>query len=404
MRLASLRELSVSCKRHHVTEAIDSRAPWLAAFVDSLRLRAAEAEELGKLPDATIADAWEADYFSTLTPRCYGGQERGFAEFLDVNRRIAQGCTSSAWTLSFLALHAWIACKFPRELQQELFAAGRPPLIPMPLAPTGKARQAEGGFQISGRWEWATGIQHGEWVMVSCLEPETPGPLFCMLRTADVEIEDNWRVSGMAATGSNAVRAREVFVPRHRAVAAIHLKLGKSPGEELHGLPTLAYPLGPTLALVAATPALGAAEAAVEHFTERIREKIQAYSFAKQAELPATHLRLGEALATVRAARLVWRDAIRELEEIGPRGNEAPVESLAAIRLAAADVVRMANVAANTLAAAAGASSSYLTAPLQRILRDVQMIRGHVVFDWDRAAQIGGKIHLGFPPEIADLL
>ncbi len=64
----------------------------------------------------------------------------------------------------------------------------------------------------------------------------------------------------------------------------------------------------------------------------------------------------------------------------------------------------MANVAVNSLAGAAGASSGFLTSPLQRHLRDVQMMRGHVVFDWDRAAQIGGRIALGLEPTLADLL
>lgn len=377
---------------------------WIAPFVERLRVRAADAEDTGRLPAETVASAAAEGFFSTLTPRAYGGEERSFADVLDQSRRMAHGCTSSAWTLSFLALHAWLMCKFQPELQRELFAGGEPPLVAAPLAPTGRAEPVEGGYRVSGRWEWATGIRHANWAMVSCLEPESPAPLFCVLPAGEVEVEDNWHVAGMSATGSNAIRVAGAVVPRHRTLSAIYLKLGRSPGEAIHDCATLAYPLGPTLALVAATPALGAAEAAVACFEARIREKVQAYSGRRQLEVATTQMRLGEALATVRAAHLVWRDAIRQLEEIGPLGNEAPVEKLAAIRLAAAHVVRLANDVANGLAAAAGASSGYLSAPLQRILRDLQMIRGHVVFDWDRAAQIGGKIALGFPPDIADLL
>jgi hypothetical protein len=100
----------------------------------------------------------------------------------------------------------------------------------------------------------------------------------------------------------------------------------------------------------------------------------------------------------------VWADAIQSLERIGPQGAAASNDDLAAIRLAGANVVRLANEAANGLAAAAGASSGFLSSPLQRHLRDLQMIRGHVVFDWDRAAQIGGKVALGIEPVPADLL
>jgi hypothetical protein len=95
---------------------------------------------------------------------------------------------------------------------------------------------------------------------------------------------------------------------------------------------------------------------------------------------------------------------VRRLVEIGPSGSAAPLEALAEIRLACAHVVRLANTAVNTLGAAAGASAGYTSSPLQRQLRDLQMIRGHVVYDWDRAAQIAGKLALGLPPLPTDML
>jgi alkylation response protein AidB-like acyl-CoA dehydrogenase len=376
---------------------------WLDGFVERVAARAVAAEDLRRLPAETVAEAAEAGYFAMLLPAAHGGREAGFAEFLDSTRRIAQGCTSSAWTLSFLALHAWLLCKFEPQLQAELFSGGAVPMAPAPLAPTGTATPVEGGYRVSGAWDWATGIMHSNWVMVGCNVPGA-GPRFAVLPVADVSIEDNWHVAGMCATGSATVHVRDAFVPAHRTVDLMQMQFAGGPGEALHNMATIRYPLGPTLALVACTPALGAAEAAVESFTARMAAKVQAYSGARQAELPATHLRLGEALALLHAAQLVWRDAIRELESIGPSGAGAPVASRVRIRLAAATVVRMANDIINNLAAAAGASAGFRSAPLQRALRDVQMMRGHVVFDWDRATQIAGRIALGADPVPADML
>jgi alkylation response protein AidB-like acyl-CoA dehydrogenase len=244
---------------------------------------------------------------------------------------------------------------------------------------------------------------HADWVMVTALDREA-GPRFCVLPRADVEIEDVWHVSGMAATGSNAVVVRDALVPEHRTLEMWRIKMGQTPGAALHPGTSVGWPLVQTLVLVAATPALGAAEAALDAFRTRMSAKMQSYGVHKQMEVPATHLRCGEALAIVRAARLVWQDAIRTLERIGPQGAAAALDDLAAIRLAAADVVRLANQAANGLAAAAGASASFLSSPLQRHLRDLQVMRGHVMFDWDRAAQAAGKVALGIEPIPTDLL
>jgi alkylation response protein AidB-like acyl-CoA dehydrogenase len=373
------------------------------AMVPRLRERANEAEALRRLPDDTLREATEAGYLGMMTPRRWGGAECDLPTFLEATRRLANGCASSAWTLSFLSLHAWLLCRFDPRLQEEVFAAGPAPRAPAPLAPTGKMVRSDGGFRVSGRWEWATGVMHADWVMVTAIDPES-GPRFCVLPRADVEVEDVWHVSGMAATGSNNILVRDVFVPEHRTLELWRIKSGQTPGDGMHAGTTVGWPLGATLTLVAATPALGAAEGALDAFTVRMKEKIQAYSGQKQAELPATHLRLGEAMATARAARLVWDDAIRTLERVGPEGPAAAVADLAAIRLAGAHVVRLANQLADGVAAAAGASSGFLSSPLQRHLRDLQMIRGHVVFDWDRAAQIGGKIALGLESSPADLL
>lgn len=375
--------------------AIDQMVPRLAA-------RASEAEALRRLPDATVTEAREIGYLGMLTPRRWGGGQAELATFLDATRRLAQGCASSAWTLSFLTLHAWLFCRFDARFQEEVFADGPAPCAPAPLAPTGRAVHVEGGFQVTGRWEWATGVMHADWVMVHAMDKA--GPRFCVLPISEVEVDDVWRTAGMAATGSNTVIARDVFVSEHRTLETWRTKLGQTPGEAIHPDTNVGWPMNAVLAITAATPALGAAEGALAWFTGRMLEKTQAYSGQKQGDLPATHLRLGEALATVRAAKLVWEDAIRRLERIGPGGATAPVEDLVAVRLAAADVVRLSNLATNCLAAAAGASAGFLTSPLQRHLRDLQMMRGHVIFDWDRAAQIGGKLALGVEPSMADLI
>ncbi len=388
-----------------VTRSGEQWSEWADAFALRLADRAAAAEAARAMPDETVAEADAAGFFAMLAPAGVGGQGAQFSAFMDVVRRLSRGCPSSGWTLSFLALHAWMLCKFGAEAQAAFFKDGAIPRAPAPLAPTGKAVPVDGGFRVSGRWEWATGINHSDWLLVNGLNPETMEPIFCAMPVEQAEIDDVWHVSGMAATGSQAVIVRDVFVPAHMTLPARLMAAGASPGEALHPGSTLRAPLRAGLALVAATPALGAAEAAVDWFAERMKTKLQAFSGgARQGDMQTTHLRLGEAMADVRAARLVWEEACRVLDREGPNGAQTPIEVQVALRLAAAQIVRLANTAVNTLGAAAGASASMTSAPLQRHLRDLQVMRGHVMFDWDRTAVLAGKVELGMPTTPADLL
>ena len=380
-------------------------ADWADAMALRLAARAEEAERLRALQPETMAEAEAAGFFALLAPVTAGGMGASFAEFLDVVRRLSTGCASSGWVLAFLSLHAWMVCKFPAEAQARFFAGGRMPLAPAPLAPTGTAERVPGGYRVTGRWEWATGINHADWVLVNAMDSETGEPRYCAMPIGEVEVEDIWHMAGMASTGSNAVRVNGVVVPDYMTLPAREMAAGASPGEALHPESTLLFPLRATLTLVAATPAVGAAEAALAWFTERMRTKAQAFGGGvRQGELQTTHMRLGDALADVRAMRLVWEDARAALEREGPSGATSPIEAQAALRLAAAQVVRLANRAIDTMAASAGASASALCFPLQKHLRDVQVIRGHVMYDWDRTCVLAGKVELGFPTGPSDLI
>jgi len=372
--------------------------------VPRLRERAAEAERQRRLPEATIEEARDSGFFAALVPNHWGGGGVSFSTFLDASRYLAHGCTSSAWTLSFLALHSWLLCRFEPEFQKELFAKRPYALAPAALAPTGKAVTVDGGFRVTGRWEWGTGVLHADWIIVTASLADDPRSIrMYAIPIAEVVVDDVWYTAGMAATGSNAIIVEDVFVPSYRTLIA------RSPeptrGQLLHAGTTLDYPVSVTLALVAATPALGAAEAAIEAFIARMKAKLVAYSDgAKQSDQASTHLRLGEAMAATRSAAVLWHEATARLQRLAAGPAPHPVDELAAVRLAAADIVRLANTAINTLAAAAGASAGFLTSPLQRQLRDVQMMRGHVLFDWDRTAQLAGRLALGLPSTPADLL
>ncbi len=372
------------------------------ALVPSLLDRAEEAEELRRLPDATMKDVREADLFRAVVPTSLGGHGLGLEALAQGARAMAHGCPASAWTISFLIMHGWLLSKFPAEGRAELFANGPVVLAPAPLAPTGTVTVVDGGYRLNGRWEWATGVMHSDWVLVHAIQTEPEfTTLFLVVPRADVEVEDVWFTSGMRATGSNTVRIEDRFVPDHRAMPARSMLYGGAPleGDGLAGHPVLSV-----LALVAAAPALGAAEAAVDLFKQRLTERVLAYSLGdRQREQPASQVRLATALSDLRSARLRWDAAIADITAASADGN-ASDELRVATRLTAAATVRASRQVISTVCEAAGASVYLLSSPLQRLQRDVEVLKGHVIFDWDRTAELAGRFALGFEFRPTDMV
>lgn len=385
----------------------DAVLAWAHDMVEPLAGRAAEAERLRELPPATITDALDAGVFQMVVPRDSGGWGLGLRSLTGCTRILAHGCMSSAWTLSFLILHNWFVARGPRLLSDEVFAARPFALIPCPLAPTGTAVPTDGGYLLSGRWQWATGVQHGDWVMVNSLVDRggTAESRFCVVPIGDVEIDDVWHTSGMRGTGSNDVVVDGVFVPDALTMPAAELRGDLPPGADRSSDPFVRYPFTPVLTMVAAAPAIGGAEAAVDHFRDHVASRVLPYSMGdRQADQPAAQIRLAEALATVRAARLVWDDAIDRIVEVYDGGRTLPPTERGRFRLAAAHAVRLAASAVAIVIDGAGASVHLAGSPMDRIQRDINTLKGHVVFDWDRAAQLAGKLELGAAPGPTDML
>jgi len=363
-------------------------------LVAVLAAHADEGERIRRLPTEAFEAALQADIFPAIVPTSLGGHGLGLDALAQGTRILAHGCPASAWTISFFMQHAWLLSKFPAEGRQEFFPDGGFPFGAAPLAPGGSVAEVDGGFLVSGTWEWATCVEQSEWVMVHGFEP---GPdlatRFFVIPVAETEVEDVWFTSGMRATGSNTVHVKECFVPERRTLPSRTL-IDNLDGVEGDGLANI--PLVSTLALAAAAPALGAAEAAVELYHERLAKRVLAYSLGdKAAEQPAAQIRLATAMSHVTSARAGWESAIGAIVEGSANGTPS-VQLRVEAKLAAAATVRASRQVINVVCEGAGASVYKSDHPLQRLQRDVETLKGHVIFDWDRTAELAGRITLGF--------
>ena len=367
-------------------------------FVTRLAQRAAEAEDLRRLPDATIADFRAEGMGRLLLPARYGGEQAPFSAILEPVRRMAHGCASTAWTLGFYILHNWMLALFDERAQDEVFTDG-PVLCPAPLAPTGRGLPVEGGVRLSGRWSWATGIMAADWVMVGalCGPDDEMYPALALLPADQVRVEDVWHTAGMRATGSNDVVVDDVMVPEQRLVKVADIYAGTAPGAALHGAATYRWPMVPALALVASMPALGAAEHVADVFAARLGERVLAYSGVAQKQQPAAQIRLGDARVRLRALDGLLRETVATLESMVADGARIPRAVRARARVAAAHIVHESRSVIADLLESSGASAQFLDSPLQRAKRDVDVISGHVVFDYDVSRELAGALEIGVP-------
>jgi 3-hydroxy-9,10-secoandrosta-1,3,5(10)-triene-9,17-dione monooxygenase len=367
-----------------------------ADFIARLAGRASEAEKLRRLPQATVDDYRNSGLARLLLPKRYGGTQAELPEILEAVRLMAHGCTSSAWTLGFYTLHNWMLALFGGQAQDEVFADG-PVLCPAPLAPTGRAVPADGGLRLTGRWSWATGIMDADWVMVGaiCGPEDAPYPALLLLPVADVEVDDVWHTAGMCATGSNDVVVDNVWVPEHRSVAVTDIYGGTAPGAELHDAAVYRWPMVPALALTAAMPALGSAELVADLFARRLSQRVMAYSGAAQKDQPTSQLRLGDARTRLRAMRALADAAAEDIQTRVGGGDHIGRKVRAGARVAAAHIVHESRSVIADLLEASGASAQFLDNPLQRAKRDVDVISGHVVFDYDGSRELLGALEIG---------
>ncbi|MEU8551606.1 acyl-CoA dehydrogenase family protein [Streptomyces roseoverticillatus] len=335
-------------------------------------------EEHCRLPGETADAVRDAGFARHFVPRRYGGSEGTFGEFLTATATVAAVCASTAWCAALFAAHGRLASYLPEQARQELWGAGPDVRIAASvIPPQGRATACEGGWLLDGRWSYASGIDHAEWVLLACFTEGAAGRehrIFAVPR-AEVTVLDTWRPLGLRGTGSNSVRVVGVFVPEHRTFTLDRLLRPLPGGGRCHGVP---FPM--VAALQFAAPLLGAAEAAQSLWTAATAGRRRADGRPAALTPAARHL-AAESSAKIKAARLL-------LTEVALRADtaEATPAVVAECRRDAAMAAALCAEAVDRLFHAAGAGALAEGNPLQQKWRDVTAAAAHATLSFDTAA------------------
>lgn len=184
-------------------------------LVPVLQQRARACEELRRVPDETIADLHASGLFRMLQPRRVGGSELPYRALVELGAIVSEGCGSTGWVLTNLASHHWMLGMWPKEAQDEVWGAAPDALIGSAFVfPSGRARAVEGGYVLSGRWPFSSGIDPSHWNLVGGIVRDERGRpqehRVFLVEAKDYRIIDTWFVTGLRGTGSKDVEMTDV--------------------------------------------------------------------------------------------------------------------------------------------------------------------------------------------------
>ncbi len=376
-----------------VRERIAALKPMIAEY-------AAESERLG-YPHPKVWDALRATgFFYHFMPKKFGGCEFGPEDFFLTGRVIAEACASTAWACTFLVEHNWVAALFPEKAQDEFFAKGRYFMAPAVSTPPGQAVCVPGGYQVTANWKWGSGVMHSDWAIgqALCEVDGKPAMHWMAFPLSAAKVLDTWYVQGLRATGSNDIVVKDLFIPEHRVVRSGDMQNGATPGSKIHGNPMYRMPSTAFLGLVTSAPAIGAARGAVALFREKLKTRKVTGTQTIVGEKPNYQIMLAKADVMVRMAELQHIACVREVYELAQRGDLMNIPARMAIVAQNSYATRVARDAVRLIVDNAGSSVHLLTDPLQRIARDVNVVCGHVIQDFESLAEQHGRSLLGLPP------
>ena len=146
------------------------------ALIPLIRDQQEEAERLGYHTEALDREFVKAGFYRMLQPRRFGGYEFDLPTFWKAMIAISSGDPGTGWGLTLGTHHALVVgAYFPEDGQREIFGPSGEFRCPARAAPMGTAEPADGGFVVSGTWDYCSGIAHATHFMGNALVPARDG-------------------------------------------------------------------------------------------------------------------------------------------------------------------------------------------------------------------------------------
>ncbi len=381
-----------------MTITLESTADLLGAarsLRPQLEAHGAAGEAGRELPAETVAALRDAGLFRLWVPKAFGGYETDHRTAYRIFEEVSAADGSAGWVLNQSAAVSVLATMMSGG-GEEIFA-DPDALFAGALWPPGTATPVDGGYLVTARCPFVSGVAHARWILAGAaivvdgapqmLPSGAPDLITVLFDPADVQVVDTWNTLGMRGTGSNDIVADEVFVPASRTA---HLfDRGEPAPWATH--PIYAVPPWYAVQAHACTP-LGVARAAVERLLALSATKVPAFFQTAIIDRSTVHAQAAEALGHVEAALGYLGDVMDDALAAVAAGTFGARDK-ARLQISGAHAGRAARTAVDLVHQAVGTTAIRDGAGFERLFRDVNTITQHGTLQSVRFADAGRVLH-----------
>jgi alkylation response protein AidB-like acyl-CoA dehydrogenase len=386
----------------------DTHAPLGAADIISavrslapeIQSRGDEIAALRRLPIDLVTKLKAAGVFRMAMPKAWGGPEMTPREQCEVYEALGAADASVAWCAKIGSDSGYFAAQLEEGVARTLFpdldyvTAGQVP-------PNGLGERVDGGYRLSGHWTFGSGCTHADVIATGFLVTENgklvmrggaPQARIAFAPASQFEIIDTWHSTGLAGSGSNDYRVKDLFVPDAHTITQ------EDP-------PRRSEPLYCYFGMFLASwhgIALGLARRAIDAAIAIADKKMHIFPPPPMPLRQRPHARVALAKAEMawRASRAFTYETIDRIWHEAQTDGRISPDTRRSMALSLSHSFRMARDVAQMMYELAGPTAVFSTkTPLDRLLRDAITMSQHLLLS-DSFLEMVGVTIVGDPPPI----